>query len=108
MKPFRLTRQAEDHLTDIAIWTHDTFGPRQAEAYEEDLIRQCEQIASGAASHQSCSVLVEGIDCDLRFARVGQHFVVFLDNDDAVVIVDFLHSRSNLPAKIGYLESKFS
>lgn len=108
MKPFRLTRQAEEHLTEIAIWTLDTFGPRQADAYEEDLILRCEQIANGTAPHQSCAILVDSIKKDLRFTRAGQHFVVFLETDDEVIIVDFLHSRSNLPAKLAHLESRSS
>ena len=108
MKQFRLTRQAEEHLTEIAIWTFDTFGPRQADAYEQDLILRCEQIANGTASNQSCAVLVDGLKADLRYTRSGQHFVVFLEYDEEVVIVDFLHSRSDLPAKIAHLEDRFS
>lgn len=108
MKPFRLTKQAELHLTEIAMWTFDTFGPRQADAYEEDLITRCEQIASGSAVSQTCAILVDNPKADLRFVRVGEHFVVFLENDDEVIIVDFLHSRSDLPAKIAHLESRSS
>lgn len=108
MKPFRLTRQAEEHLTEIAIWTSDTFGPRQADAYEQDLILRCEQIANGTAPNQSCSILVEGLKADLRYTRAGQHFIVFLEYDDEVIIVDFLHSRSDLPAKLAHLEDRFS
>lgn len=108
MKPFRLTQQAEEHLTEIAIWTLETFGPRQADAYEEDLILRCEQIANGTAHHQSCSVLVDAIEQDLRFTRAGQHFVVFVENDDEAIIVDFLHSRGKLPAKLAHLESRSS
>lgn len=106
MKPFRLTRQAEEHLAEIAIWTLETFGPRQADAYEEDLILHCELIANGTAQHQSCAILVAGIVEDLRFTRAGQHFIVFMENDDEVIIVDFLHSSNNLPAKIAHLEGR--
>ena len=34
---------------------------------------------------------------DLRFVRAGEHFLVFLNQPDEVIIVDILHSRSNLP-----------
>ena len=37
-KPWRLTKRAETALIDIARWTIETFGPRQAAAYEDDLI----------------------------------------------------------------------
>ncbi|EDP60936.1 hypothetical protein BAL199_00120 [alpha proteobacterium BAL199] len=38
-KPWRLTRQAERSLVEIARWTLETFGPRQAEAYDSGLGR---------------------------------------------------------------------
>ena len=36
---------------------------------------------------------------DLRFTRSGQNFVAYIENSDRVIIVDFLHSRSDLPRK---------
>ena len=106
MKSVRLAKQAEEHLVEIAEWTFRTFGPRQADAYEKDLIQCCERIAGGIARRQSCTVLVDGIDKDLFFTRAGQHFVVFLERENEVVIVDFLHSRSNLPAKLRYIADR--
>ena len=103
-KPWRLTRQAEASLIDIAIWTIEAFGPRQAQAYEEDLIARCSGIASGAVTSQSCRTLIDpDLKEDLRFARSGQHFIVFVEDEASVIIVDFLHSRSNLPAKLASL-----
>lgn len=37
---------------------------------------------------------------DLRFVRCGQHFVIFVDTPDRVVIIDFLHARSNWPQRL--------
>ena len=103
MKSIRLTKQAQEQLVNIAEWTFHTFGPRQAEAYEKDLIQCCERIGGGVARRQSCTALVDGIDKDLFFTRAGQHFVVFLERKDDVIIVDFLHSRSDLPAKLRHI-----
>ena len=103
MKPFRLTRQAEAHLAEIAEWTIQTFGARQADAYEEDLLYRCQQIANGTAHHQSCSPLLTDNDTDLRFTRSGQHFIVFIEDEDEAIIIDFLHSRSDLPAKLSHM-----
>jgi plasmid stabilization system protein ParE len=103
-KPWRLTRQAEASLVDIALWTIETFGSRQAEAYEEDLIARCRAIAAGTAPSQSCRRIIDPrLSEDLRFTRAGQHLVVFIEDDDAVVIVDFLHGRSDLPVKLALL-----
>lgn len=101
-KTWRLTRQAEASLVDIARWTLNTFGPRQAEAYEADLIARCAEIAAGTAATQSCRQLVDpDMPENLRFARSGEHFIVFVEDPAAVVIVDFIHTRSDLPRRLG-------
>jgi plasmid stabilization system protein ParE len=104
-KPWRLTRAAEASLIDIARWTVDTFGPRQADAYEEDLIATCRDIAAGRALSQDCRRLIDlGLAEDSRFSRCGQHFIVFVEDRDQVIIIDFLHSRSDLPGKLAALQ----
>jgi hypothetical protein len=37
---------------------------------------------------------------DLRFTRAGQRFVVFVEDAGQVIIVDFLHGRSDLPRRL--------
>jgi toxin ParE1/3/4 len=103
-KPWRLTRGAEASLVDIARWTIKTFGQRQAAAYEEDLIAVCRDIAAGTALSQDCRRIIDpDLPEDLRFARAGQHFVVFIENAEQVIIIDFLHSRSDLPRRLANL-----
>jgi toxin ParE1/3/4 len=106
-KPWRLTRVAERSLIDIAIWTVETFGPRQAAAYEEDLISACRNIAAGTAQSQDCRRIIDPeLPEDLRFARAGQHFVVFVEDAAQVIIIDFLHSRSDLPRHLANLSPR--
>jgi toxin ParE1/3/4 len=106
-KPWRLTHAAERSLIDIAIWTLETFGPRQAAAYEEDLIAACRRIAAGIAQSQDCRRIIDpDLPEDLRFARAGQHFVVFVENAEQVIIIDFLHSRSDLPRHLTNLSPR--
>lgn len=103
-KPWRLTQQAEASLIEIARWTNETFGPRQAAAYEEDLIASCVAIAAGTAMSQDCRRLIDpDLPEDLRFARAGLHFVVFVEDPDQVIIIDFLHARSDLPRRLAAL-----
>ena len=103
-RPWRLTRQAEASLVDIALWTIETFGPRQAAAYEEDLIGRCIEIADGSAISQECRRLVDPeLREDLRFTRAGRHFIVFVEDADQVTIVDFLHARADLPRRLAAL-----
>ncbi len=103
-KPWRLTRQAEASLVDIANWTYETFGSRQAAAYEDDLIARCKEIAAGTAISQGCrQIIAPDLPEDLRFARAGQHFVIFVEDAEQVIIVDFLHGRSDLPRRLAAL-----
>lgn len=101
-RSFRLTRRAEASLLEIAKWTIANFGPKQAEVYEAELLERCQAILNGQAHSRSCAVLVDDA-ADLRFARAGEHFLVFLDHPDAVIIVDILHSHSDLPRHVAAL-----
>ena len=101
-RSLRLTRRAEASLVEIANWTIEQFGHKQAELYENDVLTRCQAILNGQAHSRSCAVLVDNA-FDLRFARAGEHFLVFLDQPDTVIIVDILHSRSDLPRHIAAL-----
>lgn len=108
-KPWRLTPAAEASLIDIADWTVATFGPRQAAAYEEDLIARCTEIAAGTAASQDCRRLIDPtLPEDLRFARAGQHFVIFIEDAEQVIIIDFLHGRADLPLRLANLPTRRS
>jgi len=101
-RSFRLTLRAEDSLVDIARWTIAVFGPRQAEIYEAELLLRCEAIVNGQAHSRSCASLVNNA-VDLRFCRAGEHFLVFLAQPDEIIIVDIMHSRSDLPRHVAAL-----
>lgn len=101
-RSLRLTRRAEASLVEIAIWTIEQFGLKQAELYENEVLTRCQAILNGQAHSRSCAVLVDEA-ADLRFARAGEHFLVFLDQPDEVIIVDILHSRSDLPRHVAAL-----
>ncbi|MEI4263969.1 type II toxin-antitoxin system RelE/ParE family toxin [Roseovarius sp. D0-M9] len=101
-RSFRLTRRAEASLVEIAKWTIANFGFKQAELYETELLDRCQAILNGQAHSRNCAVLVDDA-ADLRFTRAGEHFLVFLDRPDDVIIVDILHSRSDLPHHVAAL-----
>ena len=98
-RSLRLTRRAEASLVEIAKWTIEQFGVKQADLYEAELLTRCQAILNGQAHSRSCAVLVDDA-ADLRFARAGEHFLVFLDQPDEVIIVDILHTRSDLPRHV--------
>jgi plasmid stabilization system protein ParE len=101
-RPWRLTPRAEDSLTEIANWTIRTFGPAQAAAYEQELVERCRGIADGTVPSQDCSALVDGAS-GLHFTRAGRHFVIFTEIDAEVVILDFVHGRTDLPRRLAAL-----
>ena len=101
-RSLRLTRRAEASLVEIAKWTIEKFGLKQAELYENEVLTRCQAILNGQAHSRSCAVLIDNA-ADLRFARAGEHFLVFLDQPEEVIIVDILHSRSDLPGHVAAL-----
>src|SRR6056297_3054895 len=104
-RSLRLTRRAEASLVEIAKWTIEQFGLKQADLYEAELLIRCQAILNGQAHSRSCAVLVDDA-ADLRFARAGEHFLVFLDQPDEVIVVDILHSRSDLPRHVAALAAR--
>ena len=97
-KTWRVTHQAEQSLLDIALWTVETFGPHQADAYEQDIIAKLDDIASGVAHTQSCSVLIDSnLTEDIQFTRVGGHYLIYIEQSDSFVLLDLLHQSVDLP-----------
>ena len=53
---------------------------------------------------QDCHRIIDpDLPEDLRFVRCGQHFVIFIEDAEQVIIVDFLHGRSDLPRRLAAL-----
>lgn len=98
-RELRLTRRAEESLTQIAIWTIKTFGARQANKYENELLSRCRDILEGRAHSRSCAALVKTAE-DLRYVRAGEHFLVYTETPEAVIIIDVLHGRCDLHGQI--------
>lgn len=100
MKPFRLTRQAEARLADIALWTVDSFGVDQARRYERELINRLKALASGNPPHgRPCGLLIPGEDSgdDLYYYQQGRHYIVYRDTPELLIVVDFVHGSRDLP-----------
>ncbi len=106
MKPVRLTRRAEARLTDIAAWTAERFGSRQADRYEAELLERVGALARGEAVTRSCAALLpEGAPAaDLRYLRMRRHYVIFVDRGREVVILDFVHTSRNLEVVLNDLD----
>lgn len=65
------------------------------------MVARCAAMASGTVISQDCRRLIDpDLPEDLRVARAGQHFVIFVEDPQQVIIIDFLHSRSDLPRRL--------
>lgn len=101
MRDWRLTPKAFATLSDILDWTYTQFGPQQAERYKDNLIDRLDQIIVGRAPMRSCAVLTGVPDLGhLSCVPVGAHVIVCRKIDDWLEVIDFLHSRSDLPAHL--------
>ncbi|EDM69391.1 hypothetical protein RAZWK3B_11652 [Roseobacter sp. AzwK-3b] len=106
-KTWRLTEKAEQSLYEIALWTFETFGPRQADAYEQDILVKLDDIASSIAHSQSCSILLgSDISEDVRFGRVGAHYLIYVELADSFVLLDVLHQSVDLPRRLAHVLGK--
>lgn len=109
MKPWRLTPAAAQSLEDIAAWTIERFGDRQADAYCETLITRLNTIAEGGPPRpRPCSALLatSHSKVDLTYVREGGHFIILRETHDRIDVIEFLHGRLDLPHKLEALTKK--
>ena len=101
MKTFVFSDRAEASFENILEWTFESFGGRQLDKYRDTLLERCKAIANGTAHHQSCrAMFADDLREDLRFSRAGQHFVIFVEASDEVLIVDFLHQSADIAGRL--------
>jgi toxin ParE1/3/4 len=106
-KTWRLTPQAEQSMFEIAQWTFQTFGPRQADAYEQDILDRLDTIVVGIAHNRSCqSLLDKKTERDVRYTHVGSHYLIYAEYDEHFVLLDVLHQRVDLPRRLAHIASK--
>ena len=107
MKRISFTDIAENSLSEIALWTLENFGNRQADVYQRELVEKCVGLARGDVFSQNCSLLIGPyVAADMRFTRAGSHVIVFVESKDEIVVMDFVHQREDLAGKVRGLEVK--
>jgi len=101
MKPWRLTKQAESSLRDIAIWTVKHFGNQQTIKYRDELIECINQLASNNPPQtKSCVNLIQDSHNEISYYKQGCHFIVFRETEKQLEILEFFHQRMDLPTHI--------
>ncbi|ROU01236.1 type II toxin-antitoxin system RelE/ParE family toxin [Histidinibacterium lentulum] len=89
MKDLRLSDRAQSDMAEIWTYSFETFGAVQAERYIRDIHSVFIALCTGSARWHPADDLRQGY----RRARVGSHFVFFVETGDAVEVVRVLHQR---------------
>jgi toxin ParE1/3/4 len=89
MAGYRLTRQAAADLTDIYLYTFETFGEAQAERYVDDIYTCVSLIAENPRLGGNASFVRPGL---LRFPH-RNHSIFYKPETDGILIVRVLHDR---------------
>ncbi|KPP83263.1 MAG: type II toxin-antitoxin system toxin component ParE1 [Oceanicaulis sp. HLUCCA04] len=100
MTTVRLTRRAAATLADIADWTFSRFGPQQAEIYRAELITTCQGLITPSPIERCVDGFGPAASGPVLYVRASMHFIVFRRMRPDVEILDFLHVRSDLAARL--------
>jgi toxin ParE1/3/4 len=95
-----LSPQAEADLANIAAWTAEQFGARQADLYVDALAETIEELAPDAPHARSKARPEIGADVRslhmMRRGRRGRHFLLYLQSATEVTILRILHDSMEL------------
>ena len=96
-------------LEDILSWTIERFGDVQAERYTQQLVERLEALASGQPPRpRSCGQLLRGKRNakGLQYYREGEHYLIPRETEVNLELVEVLHGRMNIEARLRALRSK--
>lgn len=87
MKRLHLSREAQDDLRGIWLYSAGNWGPQQANRYLDAIRAAITGLADGTTVSSSAEDVLPG------FRRVtnGRHIVYFRENADAVEVIRVLH-----------------
>lgn len=99
-----LGARAEQDLANIATWTVENFGPRQADAYIDAILDAADELSSPSAPVRSKArdEIAPGLRT-LHMAqpgRRGRHLILYRTNDGDVIILRFLHDSMEVSAHL--------
>jgi toxin ParE1/3/4 len=84
-----LSKLAERDLTEIANYTRDRWGVRQATKYMEGLRALCQRLANAPTTGRAC----EGVRPGLRRMEGGRHVVFYRIGAEGITISRILHEK---------------
>lgn len=103
-----LSKVAEHDLANIAAWTAENFGARQAEVYVEAILDTIEELAAGEPTRSKAR---DEIAAGLRTlhmtkpGRRGRRLLAYVAADDTLTIVRILHDSMEVSRHLPEHES---
>lgn len=94
--PYKLTPEAENDLIEIYVFGFQNFGETQAEKYFSDF-EDCFQLIS--KTPLICRERTE-FSPPVRIHHHGRHLVIYLIQDDQILIVRILHDSMDIQQKL--------
>jgi len=91
---FRISKKARRDLDDIADYTYETFGERQADKYGEELLNTFAMLAERPRMGKTAA----GFASNLRCFPFQAHVVYYSLAEEGIFVVRILHSAQD-PAR---------
>lgn len=93
-----VSQRAQDDLADIAAWTAEKFGDRQAGMYVDAILETIDELLSNPARGKTRDEIGQGLR-SLHMAkpgRRGRHLLLYREDAAAVTILRILHDGMEL------------
>ncbi len=102
MAKYSLTRQADNDLEDIFVYSMEQWGLAQAAHYLRELERCIESLADGVFTGKSCARLIKGGE-GLLYYHTNHHYIIYRKGNGSLEIIALYHDRMNLERHLSKL-----
>lgn len=89
MSRYRLTRQADQNLIDIYLFTLEQFGFAQAEKYTESMKQCIEMLAGSPRMGRAADDIRPGI----RRHEHESHVIFYREDESGILVLAIIHRR---------------
>jgi toxin ParE1/3/4 len=104
-----LSQLAENDLANIAAWTAENFGQRQAAVYIDALLDTIDELSANepprSKARDEIAIGLRTLHMAKR-GRTGRHFLVYKRTDDLLIIVRILHDSMEVSNHLPDVESQ--
>ena len=100
-RTINLSPRAKFRLHEIADWTRQNFGSRQAARYGAGLVSAIEAVAAGKTEGRNClAVFGDNSPSGLFFVSATSHLIFYTLSDTEIVVTDILHQSMDIPGHL--------